>query len=256
MDSANGFCLPRKCPLLIIKKQKNMFSFCFITSSLLSNSRRKRGLPRHGLEPAGERWSRDQTLFCISSPRANGPPQQLPYPFAPFETENPPRISNLPPELHYQTGSLARSLSNACYIWRWWEESWGLVDRKGVCVWEEAPLAQLPAIHWVVLEKTDTTEVGHPRLLGPSWRNPCIVELIRRSCIECASYPKAYSAELQDRGLWTQLTGNWPSGGLSAKQAASSPFPRTTSSLVILLLVSHSRGQAGKEEEPYITASV
>ena len=67
MDSANGFCLPRKCPLLIIKKQKNVFFLLFfITSSLLSNSRRKKGTAQIQPGPAREREVvRDQTVSTL-----------------------------------------------------------------------------------------------------------------------------------------------------------------------------------------------
>ena len=83
MDSANGFCLPRKCPLLIIKKQKNMFFLLFfITSSLLSNSRRKKWTAQIQPGQARERGGPGIRHSYFSSPRANGPPQQLPYPSA------------------------------------------------------------------------------------------------------------------------------------------------------------------------------
>lgn len=58
MDSANGFCPPRKCPLLIIifKKQKTCFSFSFfITSSHLSNGGRGKGTAHTSPGPAGGR---------------------------------------------------------------------------------------------------------------------------------------------------------------------------------------------------------
>lgn len=95
----------------------------------------------------------------------------------PFETENPPRISNLPPELHYQTGSLARSLS-MLVIYEGGEGFEGLVNRKGyLCLGGGTPwLSYLPSIRWFWRRNEYNREVGHPRLLGPShasWENPC-----------------------------------------------------------------------------------
>lgn len=83
MDSANGFCLPRKCPLLTVKKENKNKSMVFLLFFITSKPPDQRGVGVWGVPPgpAGGGSACDQTRLLLL-PQAQGPRQQLSHPAA------------------------------------------------------------------------------------------------------------------------------------------------------------------------------
>ena len=261
MDSANGFCLPRKCPLLIIKKQKNVFFLLFfITSSLLSNSRRKKGTAQIQPGPAREReLVRDQTLLHLLS-KGKWAASAAAISFCPSKQKTLLQFQTY--LLNHITKLAALPDPCHCLIYvKVVKALRGLWTGKGTCVWEGAPPSLAPC-HLLggfgdgtnTTEEEDTQDYLAPLTLAGiilmhGWTH-------KGSCNESASCPRAHNAESHRSRLWTQLTV------IQAAFQSNKPciFP---CSLNILLLCSAycwwaipAEGRPGKGEEPYIYYSL
>lgn len=206
-----------------------------------------------------ERWSRDQTLLHLLS-KGKWAVSAAAISFCPSKQKT---------LLEFQTYLLNHitklaALPDPCqcllYV-KVVKALRGLWTGKGICVWEGAPPG-LATCHPLggsggetnTTEEEDTQDyLVHLMLAG---RIPVHGWTHKGSCIECASYPKAHTAEFQRSRLWTQLT---------VIQAAFQPnkpciFPHSPND--ILLWSSYcwwaipAEGRQGKGEEPYITACV
>lgn len=228
MDSANGFCLPRKCPLLIIKSRKTCFFLLFfITSSLLSNSRRKKGTAEHGL---GQQERDGPGIELAPSPlQGQMGRQQLPCPSA-LRNRKPSQNFKLTSELHYQLAALPDPCQ--CLLYMKVVEASRACEQERVFVFGRAPPG-LATCHPLggsgEKENEYNREVGHPRLLGPSpvlaGRILCMVELIRGLVLsQCCFIPRH------------TVQSSKISCGLNLQAAFRQPFSQTSP-----VFFSHSR---------------